>query len=247
MSLTAVLQTRTLTADFKDPGGIRDHAALPGRDGADQHPMSAITGLTEALGGKLPVSHGENLDNPHGVTAAQVGARPDNWLPTAAEVGARPVDWLPTAAEVGARPSDWLPTAADIGAEPAAESDQYPGCYYRTVDGIQEWLNPPLHTGVEYATTRRYMGKVVYTRVVDLGLSTNGKGTSVDVLNQYNIVGLSGWCGNRPLPIFADTLDSVNNAWLFMGTGGTVWKVIIYCGSGMVGRQTYARIDYTKE
>ena len=59
------------------------------------------------------------------------------------------------------------------------ESEEYPGCYYRMVDGRQEWLNPPLVTGVEYATTRRYLGKVVYSRLVDLGLSANGKVTSV--------------------------------------------------------------------
>ena len=65
-----------------------------------------------------PVGHVSNKENPHGVTAAQVGARPVDWMPTAEQVGARPVDWMPTAAQVGARPVDWLPTAADIGARP---------------------------------------------------------------------------------------------------------------------------------
>ena len=32
-------------------------------------------------------------DNPHGITAAQVGARPDTWTPTAAEVGAAPAGY----------------------------------------------------------------------------------------------------------------------------------------------------------
>lgn len=32
--------------------------------------------------------HINNQDNPHGVTATQVGARPSSWTPTAAEVGA---------------------------------------------------------------------------------------------------------------------------------------------------------------
>ena len=40
-------------------------------------------------------------------------------MPTAADVGARPSDWMPTAADVGARPSDWTPTAAQVGAIPA--------------------------------------------------------------------------------------------------------------------------------
>lgn len=40
------------------------------------------------------ISHIENQANPHGVTAAQVGARPDSWMPSASDVGAmaaRPV------------------------------------------------------------------------------------------------------------------------------------------------------------
>ena len=43
-----------------------------------------------------------------------------------------------------------------ICAEPAIESTDYPGCYYRTVNGEKEWLNPPLVPGVEYITTERY-------------------------------------------------------------------------------------------
>ena len=63
--------------------------------------------------------HIQNKANPHGVTASQVGARSDTWMPTAADVGARPSTWTPTASDVGARPSTWLPTLAEIGAAPA--------------------------------------------------------------------------------------------------------------------------------
>lgn len=38
-------------------------------------------------------------------TASEVGARPDNWMPTASQVGARPSTWMPSASDVGARPS----------------------------------------------------------------------------------------------------------------------------------------------
>ena len=36
-------------------------------------------------------AHTGNTDNPHQVTAAQVGARPNTWTPTASEVGAVPI------------------------------------------------------------------------------------------------------------------------------------------------------------
>lgn len=38
-------------------------------------------------------------ENPHGLTAADVGARPDNWTPTAADVGAIPAGEAVAAAE----------------------------------------------------------------------------------------------------------------------------------------------------
>lgn len=48
----------------------------------------------------------------------------------------------------------------------SAESPDHPGCYCRTVDGETEWINPPMEPGVEYRTTGRYQGKVVYTKLV---------------------------------------------------------------------------------
>ena len=47
-------------------------------------------------------AHTEDDNNPHGVTAEQVGARPNTWMPTAQDVGARPDTWTPTADQVGA-------------------------------------------------------------------------------------------------------------------------------------------------
>lgn len=52
------------------------------------------------------------------LTAEDVGALPSTTaIPsTAAEVGARADDWMPTADDVGARADTWLPTPAEIGA-----------------------------------------------------------------------------------------------------------------------------------
>ena len=46
--------------------------------------------LEEQLAKKAPADHVTNNNNPHGVTASQVGARADTWMPTAADVGAAP-------------------------------------------------------------------------------------------------------------------------------------------------------------
>ena len=69
--------------------------------------------------------HAAAKDNPHEVTAAQVGARPDTWMPTAGEIGAVPVtrkvnnkalsaDITLTASDVGARADTWVPTAPQV-------------------------------------------------------------------------------------------------------------------------------------
>lgn len=74
-------------SNWKDVGEIIRHNGLQGRDEADCHPISAITGLQDKLDEKLNTesaeetyatktelsSHTENTDNPHNVTKAQVG------------------------------------------------------------------------------------------------------------------------------------------------------------------------------
>lgn len=74
-----------------------------------------------------------------------------------------------TASEVGARPSSWFPTPAEIGAEPAIADSSHPNCYYRMVNGVKEWINPPMIAGVEYRTTKRYNGNPIYTKNIDCG------------------------------------------------------------------------------
>ena len=58
---TGQVLTKASDADYdtewRNPtggGGENDHSKLINRDAADQHPMSAVTGLTEALAGKQP-------------------------------------------------------------------------------------------------------------------------------------------------------------------------------------------------
>ena len=59
------------------------------------------------------------------------------------------------------------------------ESTDYPGCYYRMVDGVVEWFNPPMIPGKEYRTTERYQGKPVYAKLVSFGVLPNNTSKSV--------------------------------------------------------------------
>lgn len=65
---------------------------------------------------------------------------------------------------------------------PAKEDTTYPGCYYRTVGGVTEWINPPLELGIEYRTTERYLGKPVYILMKDLGSLPNAGSRTIENL-----------------------------------------------------------------
>ena len=66
---------------------------LKGRDALDQKIADAKKAGTDAQTAASNAhtaanDHASGKNNPHGVTAAQVGARPDTWMPSAADVGA---------------------------------------------------------------------------------------------------------------------------------------------------------------
>lgn len=46
----------------------------------------------------------------------------------------------------------------------ATESAEHPGCFYRMVGDVQEWLNPPMYEGEEYRTTEKWGGMPVFTK-----------------------------------------------------------------------------------
>ena len=81
--------------EFKDvsyfssgEGGTTDHSKLINRDAADQHPMSAITGLEGALAGKQEA--GNYLTKEMDPTVPEWAKQPQKPVYTAQEVGAMP-------------------------------------------------------------------------------------------------------------------------------------------------------------
>ena len=124
------------TKDKANPHGVTAMQVpyTPTADGAikDTNVQKAIESLqaADAATNEALATHKGDTTNPHKTTAAQVGARPDTWMPTAAEVGARPSTWTPSAADVGAVPTDRKVnnkplsadvtlTAGDVGADAA--------------------------------------------------------------------------------------------------------------------------------
>lgn len=70
----------------------------------------------------------------------------------------------------------------EIGGYPIIESTEYPGCCYRLVNGVIEWLNPPLIPGMgEFRTVQRYGSYPVYVKTLNFGYLPNKTSGSVSV------------------------------------------------------------------
>lgn len=86
--------------------------------------------------------------------------------------------------------------AATFNATIGAESTDFPGCRYRTVNGETEWINPPMVEGVEYRTAERYDGMPVYTKRLVFGDMPTAAGdrTAVDAFSlNYQCVDVCGF------------------------------------------------------
>lgn len=105
-------------------GGTTDHSKLINRDKADQHPMSAITGLVDALGGKQPV--GSYITEESDPTVPEWAKQPQKPAYTAQEVWAIPssekgkADGVATLDSSGKVPSGQIPSLEYAGKTHAA-------------------------------------------------------------------------------------------------------------------------------
>ena len=106
------------------------------------------------------------------------------------------------ASNIGTSPVQWgkiynthnKPTPAEIGVAPAVEDSSYPGCYYRMVDGVKEWINPPMAINAEYRTTERFKQYPVWTSIQSVKATYEIGGrcycdTNIDATN-FNLIEL---------------------------------------------------------
>ena len=253
--------------------------------------LSALVGRAEqaairAEGAVQDALHPQRRDNPHGVTAEQVGAatsaaldahsddRSNPHRVTAAQAGAAPAGYgLGEGSQLQGssmwngsgffRTSEGTPNGINIyGCQVDLwgdgkyrslygnnASDAYGSELHRTdingSVGEWEWVNPPMMAGVEYRTTQRYLGKPVYTKLIDCGTLPYNSRKNVSY----------GETGITVIRIAASTNDGASFP-RFVGTGNTPsFTVSTYSGemqiitSGMdreSASKVYAQIWYTK-
>lgn len=116
------------------------------------------------------------------------------------------------------------------------------------------WANPPMMAGVEYRTTEFYLGKPVYTKVVDCGNLPDG--TTAEVAHGIANVGIvvgaqaiasngtGGFNGLVYLPSIYN--GSLTDRWTDYLAGVDAQNIRIFCGGGLAGCPVYVTLKYTK-
>lgn len=159
--------------------------------------------------GAAPASHVTNKSNPHGVTAAQVGAAPAGYgLGLLGAVYTSDINtcthngWYYTNEATRNVPHVYFQEASVLvmGRTSTYIVQKLTSIYYRsimmryTTDGgatwVEEWVEPPMAVGVEYRTAERFEGKPVYAKLIDFGALPNAtyKTVSLGTTNGRKIV-----------------------------------------------------------
>ena len=138
-------------------------------------------------------SHIDNKENPHGVTAAQVGAASGGYglgtncasIDSVTNITAS--GWYKTSVETPSS-GEWLCQAftANDGADVIVEAWSINGRYKAKrakVSGVWddwEWFNPQLSPGTEYRTTETHYSRSVFCKAVDFGTGPNNTTKTVE-------------------------------------------------------------------
>ena len=109
-----------------------------------------------------------------------------------------------------------------------------------------EWVNPPMIPGVEYRTTERWNGNVVYTKLVSCGLLPNANNKSVDWGAQGSCYPIR-WSGAASISNDQEPkglpYDNVDNS---IRVGVTSWAIYLTTTSDYSTQEAYVQIWYTK-
>lgn len=133
--------------------------------GTETDPTPTETDPTPTEEGNAPDTnaHADDKNNPHNVTASQVGARPDTWMPTAEEVGALSSKWIARDAAA----NGILEDAMTISADAADGENNIPKL---VVAGTT--INMPANCKLGIRTVEWYSESKAFCRI--LGVDTSG-------------------------------------------------------------------------
>lgn len=111
-----------------------------------------------------------------------------------------------------------------------------------------EWVNPPMELGVEYRTTERWNGKVVYAQYFKVGAAVNGGSMSMPS-GATSIIRHQGYIGTLPLPIGSKYIErSGYFAYTSARTDAGIYLLTdsLSDGYGSGGYNWFEQVWYTK-
>lgn len=210
--------------------------------------------------------HMENAANPHGVTAAQVGLgnvpnkSTNDLQPTYAEAGglepltsgerlavafgkiAKAISTL--ISHIGNKANPHGVTPAQIGAAAASHNHDASAITKGTLDS-DRLPTIPMMVDVEYATTERFMGKVVYVKLISVGnLPSNGTKTVAHGLAATQIIRACGQASNG----MAFPIGTGGSGFYYIGLRVGLKEIDIYCDTSSYASCTATvQLWYTKD
>lgn len=228
----------------------------------------ALNSITPDKIGAAPAGHVTNKNNPHGVTAAQVGAAPAGFGLGGTPVAA-PNDSLDEAIANGWYNCSDTTAGGPTGLKNIAYGTvlvvrrygqnvtqlyvSQPGtsvgapyllvrnCSNYSAWNPWEWINPPMVLGVEYRTTERHNGAVVYTKLINCGTLSNGATVPLDT--SISVIRFAARATNKIAYPYHNP-DSAYFRKVIIESG----KITMLCGSSAAGVDTvHCQIWYVKD
>lgn len=122
---------------------------------------------------------------------------------------------------------------------------------YNGVPEPWEWVNPPMVLGVEYRTTERHYGAVVYTKLLNIGTVTNGPTDINHTIDDCAVVtpvrGAANFNG-MAAPYIYKLDDGTYNASVSLNRTGNTIHLRVLRGTGFTDSvPVYVRVWYLKD
>lgn len=159
------------------------------------------------------IPHLLNRENPHGITIAQIGAAPAGY--GLGEAAGANIPWSSTTKSAFIRAKTGSPDGNRWWGlcfyGDTSNKTNLAFCFLNNalIEAKQynkepwEYVNPPMELDIEYRTTERYAGKVVYAKLIDFGALPNAdlKGVykipqNVTVVDMYGFISYTATSGN---------------------------------------------------
>lgn len=107
-----------------------------------------------------------------------------------------------------------------------------------------EWVNPPMNLGTEYRTTERYLGKPVYTKLLDCGQIADNKQVEHGIVNIRDCIFAQGLRAGMPMPYIYN--HNLSDPWSCYIAAVNDTKITFACGTSAAGGNCFVILKYTK-